>query len=448
MANATTYNYLHLIKYSTLLLWDIKRRFKTQIESSFSVVRLGDYIKEEKAKYNISDKNKTYGILGVNNHSGIFDAYEESGANIKQKYKKMQVGWIAYNPYRVNVGSIGIRKAEHQYEYISPAYVVFSCKEGLMPEYLFLLMKTDLFNKIIRENTTGSVRQNLNYSILSNLQIPLPSYEEQNKIVAVYNTLQEQAQICSNLSYGVDVEIEEYLHDKLGTNIELNLNDSLLSFVHYKDISRWDPLFLLSSSNIHSKYPLVTLNDCINNFMYDRNGASLRIETKKTPSKEYKYIGMENVEKETGQVIDAPIVKGKEIKSQTIKVPTKYFIYGKLRPYLNKYWYNDIEQEDIICSSEFFVFDIKEKINTNYFKYVLASYIVQKQIVDAMSGARMPRISEGTFRSIQIPLPPLDVQNEIVQHISSLREKQKSMREQATQRRSQSIQQFEQTIFK
>ena len=145
----TTYKYLHLIKYSTLLLWDIKRCFKTQIESSFPVVRLGDYIKEEKAKYNISDKNKTYGILGVNNHSGIFDAYEESGAKIQQKYKKMQVGWIAYNPYRVNVGSIGMRKEEHHYDYISPAYVVFSCKEGLMPEYLFLLMKTDLFNKII-----------------------------------------------------------------------------------------------------------------------------------------------------------------------------------------------------------------------------------------------------------------------------------------------------------
>lgn len=447
MPNSTAYNYLHLIKYSTLLLWDIKRRFKTQIESSFSVVRLGDYIKEEKAKYNISDKTKTYGILGVNNHSGIFDAYEESGAKIKQKYKKMQVGWIAYNPYRINVGSIGIRKAEHQYEYISSAYVVFRCNEGLVPEYLYLLLKTSTFNKVICESTTGSVRQNLNYQVLSNFQIPLPSIDEQNRIVSAYKTLQEQAKICSTLSYRVDIEIEEYLHDKLGTNIELNLNDSLLSFINYKDVSRWDLLFLLSSSNIHSKYPLVTLNDCINNFLSDGSGVSLRLETQKTPLKEYKYIGMENVEKETGRVVDAPIVKGKEIKSQTIKVPPKYFIYGKLRPYLNKYWYNNLGQEDIICSSEFFVFDIKENINTNYFKYVLASYIVQKQIVDAMSGARMPRISEDIFRSIQIPLPPYDVQNKIVQHISSLREKQKTMREQAIQRRSQSIQQFEQTIF-
>ena len=59
------------------MLWDIKRYFMTQLASSHPIVRLGDYIKEESAKYNISDKTKTYGILGVNNHSGIFDAYEE-----------------------------------------------------------------------------------------------------------------------------------------------------------------------------------------------------------------------------------------------------------------------------------------------------------------------------------------------------------------------------------
>ena len=154
------YKYLHFVDYSTFLLWDIKRYFMTQVSSSYPIVRLGDYIQEESAKYKINDPSKTYGILGVNNQTGIFDAYREQGSNIKQKYKKMQVGWIAYNPYRVNVGSIGMRTDKQNYEYISPAYVVFSCKEKkLSPEFLYLLMKTDVFNQIIRENTTGSVRQ-------------------------------------------------------------------------------------------------------------------------------------------------------------------------------------------------------------------------------------------------------------------------------------------------
>ena len=120
-----------------------------------------------------------------------------------------------------------------------------------------------------------------------------------------------------------------------------------------------------------------------------------------------------------------------------------------MRPYLNKYWYNNIEeqQKKIICSSEFFVFDIKDNVNSKYFLYVLASYIVQKQIIDAMSGARMPRISAGVFRNIQIPLPPLNIQNEVVEHIAALRTEQKELREKALFLRQQATEQFEQTIF-
>ena len=34
---------------------------------------------------------------------------KEKGININQSYKRMDSGWIGYNPYRINVGSIGIK---------------------------------------------------------------------------------------------------------------------------------------------------------------------------------------------------------------------------------------------------------------------------------------------------------------------------------------------------
>ena len=46
---------------------------------------------------------------------------------------------------------------------------------------------------------------------------------------------------------------------------------------------------------------------------------------------------MESVEKNTGELLGLPIVKGMQIKSQTVRIPKGFFIYGKLRPYLNKY---------------------------------------------------------------------------------------------------------------
>ena len=203
---------INKIMFNVISRWDIKRYISGNLGSSkYSLVTLGDYIQPEDKKYSINIAGEKYGILGVNNRSGIFDAYIEDGQNINQKYKKMEVGWIAYNPYRVNVGSVGIKRHEHQYEYISPAYVVFSCLEGLLPEFLFLLMKTSSFNKIIRDNTTGSVRQNLTYEILSQLQVPLPSEPEQQEIVNAYHRVLDLQKQLEKETQALNEKVEEIL---------------------------------------------------------------------------------------------------------------------------------------------------------------------------------------------------------------------------------------------
>lgn len=447
------YKHIHFVTFQSLINWSVAHLLNRDLgfTKRYSFVRIGDLIHRSSELVTIKDDILYTQVTLKTNGGGAVLRDKKLGKEIGTKKQYLaKEGQFIMSKIDARNGAFGIVSKELDNAIVTGDFPLFDVDtERINPTYLYLLSSTRQFVRYAQSCSRGTTnRQRIDIDAFLGLQIPLPSMEEQNAIIAAYNTYIEQAIICTSTAHGIDAEIEEYLHNILGTNIELNQNDSLLSFVHYKDISRWDPLFLLSSSNIHSKYQLVTLSTCINNFLSDENGVSLRIETQKTPTQEYRYIGMENVEKETGRVVDAPIVKGKEIKSQTIKVPTKYFIYGKLRPYLNKYWYNDSEQpEEIICSSEFFVFDIKDNINTNYFKYVLASYIVQKQIVDAMSGARMPRISEDTFRNIQIPLPPLDIQNEIVEHITLLREKQKTMIEQAKERRKQAAQQFEETIF-
>ena len=140
------------VSFKELYFWDTKRYKSVGISSNFKIVRLGDVIKSQTKKYKLfNHPEKEFGILGVNNKTGIFDAYFEKGEKINQAYKKMEIGWLAYNPYRINVGSIGLRKEEHKYEYISPAYVVFSCTDKILPEYLFTLFKTDTFNRIIND---------------------------------------------------------------------------------------------------------------------------------------------------------------------------------------------------------------------------------------------------------------------------------------------------------
>ena len=129
------------------------------------------------------------------------------------------------------------------------------------------------------------------------------------------------------------------------------------------------------------------------------------------------WIGMENVEKDTGVLNSFQIVNGKSIKSQTVRIPKGFMIFGKLRPYLNKYWENSEEYDDIVCSSEFLCFLPKKELNKSFFKFILSSYIIQEQIADSMTGARMPRIDENIFKNIVVPIPPRNVQDSISKYL-------------------------------
>lgn len=447
-----SHKYLHFVNYSTLTLWDIKRYFMTQVSSSYTIVKLGDYIQDENEKYKISDSTKTYGILGVNNQTGIFDAYLGNGSKIKQKYKKMQVGWIAYNPYRINVGSIGMRSDQQEYEYISPAYVVFSCRNGLLPEYLYRLMKTDLFNKIIRENTTGSVRQNLNYSVLSNLQIPLPSLKEQNKIIAAYNDALVKADRYVKQSQNIDKQIEAYIYEKLGIKVFNETNELLkeemgneaytyLRFYSIKEmLDRWD-VYNTSDSIFdrlkRSEYPIKMLGD-VYGFITRRW---------KKEGEDFNYVELGNVSPREG-IVGKQTLKVKNAPSRATQTMLKDdLIIGTTRPYLKRFAMVNEDYAGDVCSSGFQVIESRCTYNIRFlYEYLLTSLAID-QFEYYMTGALYPAITSKDLRKVKIPLPPLDIQNEIVAHITALRDEQMNLQQQAFELRQQAQQQFEQTIF-
>lgn len=445
MTTVLKHKYLHFVDYSTLLLWDIKRYFATQVLSSFPIVHLGDYINEESAKYSISDSTKTYGILGVNNKDGIFDAYEESGSKIKQKYKKMQIGWIAYNPYRVNVGSIGIRTNENKYEYISPAYVVFSCKSRLLPDFLFLLLKTDFFNKIIRDNTTGSVRQNLNFSVLSNLGIPLPSLEEQNAIVAAYNESFDVAKQYEKQADEKEDCIQQYIAAQLGIN---NVNNtsfdngeqySYLRFYHLKDILRWD-CYNQSISTQSKFYQTITLSNLI--VEKPKYGAGYKASSKLN---EIRYIRITDINEDG--TLNEDFVSADQYDEQYLLKQDDFLIARSGNTVGKTFLYDDTYGNAIYAGYLIkFVLD-KSKINPQYLLAYTKSKVFKQWIQGNMRVSAQPNINSQQYLEAPIIVPPMDVQNKIVVHISELKEQIKSLRALAATTRNEAIQQFEKTIF-
>ncbi len=96
------------IWFKELSRWDAKF-FAVRLRGLFPQVPIGDFVKERSERVNLFKyPDQTFTILGVNNVSGVFRAYDTQGKNINQPYKRVCARDIFYNPYRVNVGSIGI----------------------------------------------------------------------------------------------------------------------------------------------------------------------------------------------------------------------------------------------------------------------------------------------------------------------------------------------------
>jgi len=90
------------------------------------------------------------------------------------RYKIVDVGYLAYNPMRINIGSIGVALSEADRGITSPDYVVFRCVDGLLPEYVFHYLRSEAGKHEINRKTKGSVRFRLYYEQLAQIPIPVP----------------------------------------------------------------------------------------------------------------------------------------------------------------------------------------------------------------------------------------------------------------------------------
>ncbi|SFL79966.1 N-6 DNA methylase [Halanaerobium salsuginis] len=145
----------------------------------FSRVPLKEYIKVRSVRIDPTDKpEELFSILSVTNSHGVIldeddpKKFEVYGSEFNQKYKKVKAGDIVYNPYRINVGSIGIVPDEYDDYLVSPAYNVFETKNGLNNEYLLSIFKHPFYKLYIDVLATGSIRKNFSLKYLKQLQIP------------------------------------------------------------------------------------------------------------------------------------------------------------------------------------------------------------------------------------------------------------------------------------
>ena len=144
----------------------------------------------------ISRRNKTdkkIEVYSVTNSEGFTRSVDYFCKEVFSKdtsnYKVVHKGEFAYNPSRINVGSIDYLSNADK-ALVSPLYIVFASKETLLPGYLLRFLKSDWGNIQIRSHTEGAVRDSLKYKGLEAITIPLPQLDDQIRIATLLSKVE------------------------------------------------------------------------------------------------------------------------------------------------------------------------------------------------------------------------------------------------------------------
>ena len=151
-------------------------------------VPLGNYVTE----YSVRNKdNEDIPVYSVTNSQGFCREYfgKEVASKDKTTYKIVPYGYFAYNPSRINVGSVDWQRCEAQV-IVSPLYNVFSVSDELDRQFLYYFLKSSIGRQMIRAKAAGSVRDNLKLDMLKEMTIPDSSLDDQRHCVATLDNLQ------------------------------------------------------------------------------------------------------------------------------------------------------------------------------------------------------------------------------------------------------------------
>jgi len=153
--------------------------------------KLGEYIERSTAN-NHSLKYKEDLIVGVTS-DGVFSLPKGNVQGVDLKpYKIVNNGDFVYNPSRFDLGSIAYRT--EGLCIVSHLYQIFHLNEKgkklINPIWLFIYLRRNEFRREVTFRNFGSQRPEFNFNDLSDIELPLPSIEQQRKYVDVYLALQ------------------------------------------------------------------------------------------------------------------------------------------------------------------------------------------------------------------------------------------------------------------
>jgi len=258
---------LQEVRFIDALNWSVAHLIESKFNynKAYELVRIGNFLTRNRTRIIIEDNIEYKRVTIRIKNRGIALRDRVMGKDIGTKKQFLiKKGQFLLSKIDARNGAFGLATDEVDGAIITADFFAYEIdKSKIEPYFLVLLTTTKQFQKFAQGASSGTTgRQRINEKSFLDVKIPLPSLEEQRKIVNDYQsninlalTKEEEVHILEN-------KIKYFINDKLGLKkIEKN-NKELLEFINFKDINIWG----IKTSNIKFQsflYPSVKFSKII-----------------------------------------------------------------------------------------------------------------------------------------------------------------------------------------
>jgi len=433
------------ITFFDLTNWSVQYLLDTAFSynQNFNLVKIDDFLTRNKTQIIIQDNIDYKRVTIKVRNGGVFlrDILKGNLIGTKKQFL-IKKGQFLLSKIDARNGAFGVVPSEVDGAIITGNFWTFDVNyEIINPHFLSLIVTTSEFIKFCENASNGTTnRHYLQEDLFLDQKIPLPPLTEQNRIVANNNAKIKLANEQEQKAKQLEQEIENYLFEVLGIEkLENKENVKGLQFVHFKNLDRWDVLakdLRILNGLANCKYELKKIGK-----VFDFLSRSWKKKEYKKDT--FKYIELGAIDPTNG-ISELKEIKVKNAPSRaTQEVKTGDLLIGTTRPYLKRFVIIEPEYEGNICSSGFSIIAPSSNYNLFYLKEFLMSYFGLEQLKNRMTGGTYPAITNNELKEILVPFPKIEIQNQIANHISTIKQQIKKLQTQAKENRKKAIQEFE-----
>lgn len=454
--NKVSYKYLSIISFKSLFNWSVKSTQKSGInfKEKFPKCKIKSFLKRSRDLVTIIDTTEYNRVTVRLYGKGILIRDSLLGKFIgSKKQYRIKSGQFLLSRIDARNGAFGIVPESCNNCIITNDFWAFDINEDIInPQFLFLVTATKQFSNLCQLASSGTTnRQRVAFEFFENTEIPLPPIGIQKDFVKKYNDKIKLAKEQEQNAKDLEKNIEKYIFEMLGLEINKNTKCAKLQFVNFINIKQWGADKIAGNNAfISNKYKLLSLSDISNLYINIFRGKSPKYEDNTEAI-------ILNQKCNRWNSIDLKFAK-------TVSVEWLKSIDGSFKTKENDVLVNstgegtigratciDKEYIDLLYDSHILLLRLNtELVNPLYYTYLLNSNFGQEQInyIKSAQSTKQTELGIDNLKLIKFPYPELEVQNEMVEHIKELNENIINLRKQAEQNRILAQQEFERELFK